>query len=215
MFKKSKSSFKRFDKPTFYLRLDTSECKYDVKINGTFVEYNYGGRPHHIDYPINHWLRSGHNEIVIRMYEWPDDEAGYGVGTRKAPAKFSGRIKVKNSGEDISTASEICNVIYQDVLEPEKTGIGNSSEPGTFTLKESIEASAKGDIEISEIEKDVMESPRGIQVSRTFNLPVDLPEWGFFHGDDIPSLAEMTDEEFDKITAELFAETMKLSLIHI
>ena len=71
-----------------------------------------------------------------------------------------------------------------------------------------VGAAAKDGVEISEVETAPIDGiDDSLQVTRTCELPLPFPEWAFFSGDEISALRDMSDEEFQKATEDLYRAT--------
>ncbi len=191
------------DKPVFELKIDGFGSQYVVYINGIniYKQYNSEGQIN-TTLPINHWMRSGENNVSI--ITWPDED--------EAPISPHARINIQllvSSHSKPDKEYSIASVNFQNKSQP---STGESSPSGRYNSIRGFEADKQGDIEVFNIinkERSDL-TPGAIEYKRDINIPSSLPLWSFFNSDGIPNYDGMDDENYYKNLEQLLAEYLKI-----
>ncbi len=191
------------DKPVFELKLEGFGSQYVIYINGVSAhkQYNSGGQIN-TKLPINHWMRSGKNNISI--ITWSDEK-----GTPINPhARINIQLVVSSHNAPEKEYS-IASVNFQNKL---KSPASESSPSGKYNSLRSFETDKQGDVEVFDIvakkRNDLNQS--AIEFSRDINIPSSLPLWSFFNSDELPDYKSMNDDDYYKQLDTLLVEYLKV-----
>ncbi len=191
------------DKPVFELKLEGFGSQYVIYINGVniYVQYNSEGQIN-TTLPINHWMRSGKNNISI--ITWSDDEG--------APISPHARINIQllvSSHNKPDKEYSITSINFQN---KSQHSIIESSPPGKYNSLKAFEADKQGDIEVFDVitkkRSDLNQS--AVEFSRDINILSSLPLWSFFNSDELPDYDSMNDANYYKNMDLLLIEYLKV-----
>jgi len=93
-------------RPFYTAQLNMEGCAYDVRVNDGPLLENLRGLPVVVEIPMNHLLRSGANEISLRLRP-PEGQAALDRDT-----KSSAIVYVRESGEDRERRREVAKLEY-------------------------------------------------------------------------------------------------------
>lgn len=174
-------------RPLVNLRVDIDQCAYQLFLNGGLVTSNLEGNAHE-DQPVNHWLRTGSNEIQLYMYK----SAG-------EPDECDVKVAVHVQDNDNDKIPEATALVLAHSAKATAAGspTQGSSPPGLFDSHHGFHASDKGDLRVGPV-KIVHLTGRGSQIyvlSRTFEAQLPFPEWAFFRGEKLKQWWEFESEK--------------------
>lgn len=160
-------------KPLFDVRLDIENCPHDVYVNGGLVERNLEETPSHIEYPVNHYLRSGRNELEVHMIKQEDEP-------------YECDVKVALRYKDESAPPDAEPITLLTLVHDAKTALANdlaqgSSPSGAYDSRTGLPR-VGGDLQVGVA--TVASLPADAQVlSRSFDVGLPFPEWAFLRGE--------------------------------
>ncbi len=191
------------DKPVFELKLEGYGSQYVIYVNGMgiYTQYNSGGQIS-TTFPINHWMRSGKNNISI--ITWSDDEG--------APINPHARITIQllvSSHNKPGKEYSITSVNFQNKLQ---SPISESTPSGKYNSLKPFEADKQGDVEVFDVvtKKRTDLNQSAVEFSRDINVPSSIPLWSFFNSDDLPDYNGMSDDDYYKQLDILLVEYLKV-----
>lgn len=194
------------EKPLFNLKLDLKKCAYTVYVNGGIVASDMMGEPIEAELPINHWLRTGANEIEVYMMKWPEDpdlcDIKLDLVYRDASAQSAG-----GSGRIVSTLAHSAKAAAAG------TPVLGSSEAGLLDSKKEFKPSEQGDVLVGPAYiRQLTGKYEHIQIlCRSFNLHLPFPEWDFFRGEYVRPMWEWeSDEASEPAYQEILAAYQKV-----
>jgi len=189
--------------PLLSLRIDIEECAFDVYVNGGLVTRNMEGTLAAEDQPINHWLRSGSNEIEVYMYSDPG-------------AAQKCNVEVGLSVKEDETAPGKTALVLAHSAKGAAAGhpTEGSSPPGTFDSHRGFRASDKGDLRVGPARFGNLTHGGASSIDvlgRTFECHLPFPEWAFFRGEKLKQGWEFKDvAELTPVHNEIMAAYGKL-----
>lgn len=181
------------NKPYFTLSLNMHDCRYAVKVNGVLVQENKDGLSLKVNIPINHWLRTGSNELSLAILTFQG----------KRPLSTTARCEVNlqvrpDDGTEAQTAT-ISRLVFSGKMASVGKGIEESSPAGSYDSKHQFHAARNGDVTISETTIEPHHEDNKSKVARQkISLPTPFPEWAFFKSDTLPEVDSMPDAEYDR-----------------
>ena len=92
--------------PFYTVQLNVEGCAGDIRVNGAPVYENQRGIPFIVEIPDNHLLRSGPNQLTIRMSPMPG-RAALDEGTR-----VSAIVYMRESGQERDARREVARLEY-------------------------------------------------------------------------------------------------------
>lgn len=163
-------------KPLFNLRLDVERCAHVVYVNGGLVQQNLGQGALHADIPVNHWLRSGENELEVHMFKWQGEHDECDV-------------KLALSWRDASWPRDAAPVtlltcVHDAPTAPPEDPVRGSSAAGVFDSRTG-QALASGDVRVAAATVAALPG-RWAQdhiLRRRFELEVPFPHWAFLRSE--------------------------------
>lgn len=171
-------------KPLFNLQLDITHCPYDIYVNGGLVERNGEAQPASGTQPINHWLRSGDNEVAVYMYKWPEepDECDVNVGLELTDAAMTQQPPVT-----------LMTLVHKAKQAPPGDPARGSSPAGTLDSQRAFVASAQGDVRVGPAEVAQLKGAERMVfvLRRNITLGLPFPEWAFLRSDRLRTLSEV------------------------
>src|SRR5262245_38826701 len=161
--------------PLLNAKLDITSCPYELYVNGGLVSQDDDGLPAREEHPINHWLRSGENEIALHLMKAHGEPD-------QCEAKVSILLAENGAppGSEPTTLFEIGQSAAAAV-----TGSGTQGSTAAGSYDASGRPAPEGPVRLGPV--NVHQLPGRYDeyqvVSRTFELPVPFPEWAFFKGE--------------------------------
>ncbi|MGD9201949.1 MAG: hypothetical protein PVI26_10325 [Chitinispirillia bacterium] len=184
------------DKPFLTVHLNTSSCTHEARINDVPL-LPKSGRSVGSDVatiPVNHWVRSGENELSVKIFPMPKEES-------ISNAKIEIAFQVKPFGDkDPDKKFTIATLCYQGSPEDEEEKKAlKSSSSGTFDSNNKLKKDENGNVSVGEIAiiKIKEGNIEGVKISRKITLPLPFPEWKWFSSDLIKDNEETKLELFD------------------
>lgn len=161
-------------KPLLSAKLEITHCPYELYVNGGLVAQDDDGLPARDEHPLNHWLRSGKNEIALHLDESEGD-----------PDRCEARVAILLAEHGAAPGTEPSTLF--DLSYPAAAAPGgpaeSSSPPGSYD--ERGHPSSAGPVQVGPV--SVHQLPGRYDgyrvVARTFELPVPFPEWAFLHSE--------------------------------
>lgn len=195
--------------PEYYVKLNMQGCPRVIAINGVEIEADLDGTSNFSEYPINHWIRNGQNqiELLIGSDEYMKDAIG-----ALSRCALEVRVKGRSNGEEVDhLVTDL--VMSTDFSQSAEQRFDQSLAAGQYKIGNDGEleaASSNADVAISQIEilPDYF-GEGGFTAKRDFEAKVPFPEWAFFDGEKIFSYP-MTDESYDQMEAELWPKVLEL-----
>jgi hypothetical protein len=171
-------------KPIFEIRLDIERCPHDVYVNGGLVERNFQATATHIDYQVNHLLRSGRNDIEVHMIQYGDEP-------------YECDVKVQLRHKDVSAPADAEPIplltLAHDARTAPADNLAQGSSPSGAHDSRTGRPAEGGDLRVAAA--SVVPAHESVQVlSRSFELPTPFPEWAFLRGDPLKLNWELADE---------------------
>jgi hypothetical protein len=176
------------NRPLVNVKVDLESCFYQLYVNGGLVTASLEGNPAHEEHPVNHWLRSGSNELQLYLYK-PEGEED------QCDAKVA--LTVKDNDNEQAPAVTAFTLGHSAKGAAAGAPVQGSSAPGLFDSHALFRASDKGDVRVLPA-KVARLSGLGAEilvVSRTFETSLPFPEWAFFRGDKLPQWFEFPTDE--------------------
>ncbi|MCJ8327667.1 MAG: hypothetical protein MJK08_11295 [Campylobacterales bacterium] len=164
----------------YSLRIEGSNAEVEVFINGVRIYSDYSLGNVYINYPVNKYIRTGKNEIKIKLIA--EEDVKYKIRDK---AKIKVDLVVKNFK---TTEEYIVSTLKYTHFEVDKT-LGSSLE-GRYSSLKSFTKNKEGNIQIdSPIIKDdplkFGEKHGGIIVKQDVYFETTYPKWAFFDSDNI------------------------------
>lgn len=194
-------------KPLFSLLFDFKNCRYAVYVNGGIVAADTAGEPIEAEIPINHWLRSGSNEIEVQMIKWPNEPDLCEIKLDLVCMDATAQSGTNSGATVVSTLAHSAKAAAAG--DPYK----GSSDGGLLDSKNAFQPSDQGDVLVGPPQIKKLNSKYSyIQVLyRSINLNLPFPEWLFFHGEYVKPFWEWENEEASESTyKEIEAAYMKV-----
>lgn len=170
--------------PLLNLQRNIVHCSYDIYVNGGLVERNNEALPTSGIQPLNHWLRSGENEVAVYMYKWPEepDECDVSVS-----------LELTDASQVQQPPVTLMTLVHKAKQAPPGDPARGSSPAGTLDSHRSFEPSAQGDVRVGPAEVvQLTGAERMVHVlRRSITLGLPFPEWAFFRSDRLRTFAEV------------------------
>lgn len=164
-------------KPIFELRLDIEGCPHDVYLNGGLVERNFADNQAHIEYQVNHFIRSGSNLLQVDLLQMTDEPL------------VECNIKVALRWKDEAAPSDATPVTLLTLAHDWRTATPSdptrgSSASGSFDPRTG-KPRERGELRVNDASlKQLVPGSDLVRVlSRTFELPLSFPEWAYLKSD--------------------------------
>jgi hypothetical protein len=182
----NKRSHMSIGAPLVGLRLDGERCIYVVYVNGGLVASNMEGTPVNEDSPINHFLRSGDNELAIHLYRWHE--------TDPDTCELKAAIKVGDADDEKRPAVTALTLAYSAKAATDRTG--GSSPVGTFDSEHGYRPYNHGDLAVGKVALTQLPGRGSVihALTRTFSMQLPFAEWAFFKGDRVKQGWEFKDD---------------------
>jgi hypothetical protein len=164
-------------KPLFNLRVDIEGCAHDVYVNGGLITRNLEGSKDHTEYPINHWLRSGSNEIQVNMLK-PEGQLD------ECNVKVELRYKDEATAPDAPGVS-LTTLVHDAQRAPATAPTDGSSPSGSFDSRTGQPATSGADVRVGAVVITTLPGKMSSvhSLSRAVEMAVPFPEWAFFRGE--------------------------------
>jgi hypothetical protein len=170
--------------PLLNLQRDIVHCSYDIYVNGGLVERNNEALPTSGTQPLNHWLRSGENEVAVYMYKWPDepDECDVSVSLELRDASLAQQPPVT-----------LMTLVHKAKQAPPGDPARGSSPAGALDSHRAFQSSAQGDVRVGPAEVVQLTGAEQMVhvLRRNITLGLPFPEWAFFRSDRLKTFAEV------------------------
>lgn len=208
--KDKKTSSVLLDKPYFTLRLEMKHCAFAVRFNGVTVFRDMEASPITLEVPINHWVRTGDNEITLSLYTFSKHKP------LSPKAECHVKLQVRPDGTPHEDNLTLSTLSYLGKMAPMGQELALSTRAGRYDSKRQlVEDKEGGDVRIGTVKviSPIPDEPdeAGKIFTQTVTMPTPFPEWAFFKSDDLPSdINKMPEEEFQKYRNSLFAEYKKI-----
>lgn len=188
------------NKPYFTMRISAHDCRYVAEVNGAFVQENKDGTSLTVSIPINHWMRTGPNELALSILTFK----GKRPISNKAHCEVSLQVR-PDEGTEAQTTT-ISRLVFSGELARVGKGTEESTPAGNYDSNHQFMSVHSGDVTIAEttIESDPEDKESKI-VHQTVSLSTPFPEWAFFKSDTLPDVDPMTDAEYDHYVDSLTA----------
>jgi hypothetical protein len=163
-------------KPIFDLRLDIEGCPHDVYLNGGLVERNFEPTPAHIEYQVNHFMRSGSNELEVQLIQMTDE-----------PLECD--VKVALRWKDESAPPDTAPVTLLTLAHDAKTAkvadpTAGSSASGTFDALTGLPRDGGALRVHAATLAPLAPNVDAVRVlRRSFELPLSFPEWAYLRSE--------------------------------
>lgn len=193
------------NKPYVTALIEMADCHFYVEINGVMI--NRGAQPVTVEIPINHWLRSGENNIQLFLYT-PEESK-----TIAPNAHCSVSLQVRSDDAPSSTAQVVSRLVYSGKEALVGTGTEASTAPGKYDSRRDFIADHGGDVEVGKVSQGPMpdSSDEGVVLTQKIVMPLPFPEWAFFHSNELPpDVDKMSDAEFDQYFKSLHAQYQRI-----
>lgn len=174
--------------PLLNLKVDIDDCAFQLFVNGGLVTSNLQGTAHE-EQPINHWVRTGANDIQLYMYKSPDEPDTCDV-------KLA--LTVTDNDDDRIPPVTVFVLAHSAKAAAAGTPTVGTSPSGTFDSHLAFRASDKGDVRVgpAKIVQLTGEASQIHVLSRSFEIQTPFPEWAFFRGEKLKQWFE-----FDSVEA--------------
>jgi hypothetical protein len=195
------------NKPVFTLRLNMQDCRYSVELNGVQINRNDSGDSLTVNIPVNHWMRTGANEITLSLLTF---KGKYPIS---ADARCEVSLQVRpDDGTNAQTVT-ISHLVFSGKLASVGSkGTEGSTAAGQYDSKRQFYPVRKGDVTISETtigpDPTAKESK---QARQTITLTTPFPEWAFFKSDNLPDVFTMADAEYDRYLDSVLVHYKRIS----
>lgn len=163
-------------KPIFDLRLDIEGCPHDVYLNGGLVERNLDPTPAHIEYQVNHFIRSGKNELEVQLIQMSDEPL-------ECDVKVALRWKDEAAPPDAVPVT-LLTLVHDAKTAPVNDPTAGSSPSGSFDARTGVGQDG-GALRVSAATLAPL-APNADAVRvlrRSFELPLRFPEWAYLRSD--------------------------------
>jgi hypothetical protein len=173
--------------PLLNLKVDIDDCAFQLFVNGGLVTSNLRGTAHE-EQPLNHWVRTGANDIQLYMYKPADEQDTCDV-------KLA--LTVTDNDDDRIPPVTVFVLAHSAKAAAAGTPTLGTSPSGTFDSHLAFRTSDKGDVRIGPA-KIAQLKGEGSQIhvlSRSFDVQMPFPEWAFFRGDKLRQWFEFDSSE--------------------
>lgn len=179
--------------PLLHLRRDIAHCPYEIYVNGGLVERNGEALPTSGMQPINHWLRSGENEVAVHMYKWPEepDECDVSVS-----------LELSDASQAQASPVTLMTLVHKAKQAPPGDPTQGSSPAWALDSRRAFQQSAQGDVRVGPA--TVAQLTGALRMAhvlrRNITLSLPFPEWAFFRSDRLRTFADV--ESFKELRPE-------------
>lgn len=190
-------------KPYLSLGIEAETIVYDVYVNGAFVSADFDGKPARETRPINHFLRSGKNELTVMIVPWELDDGKRGF---LSSHRIELKLLVQQAGALEAPAQTIGSLVFTGAGSgPEATK--ESTPSGMLDSTRNFERSSAGDVSWGPVQIRAINDDGAMLVSRQFTLPVPFLDWEFLRSDSVPLPYEWNKEQRAKRTIACSSST--------
>lgn len=195
------------NKPVFTLRLNMQDCRYTVEVNGAFISRDDQGNSLTVNIPLNHWMRTGANEITLSLLTF---KGKYPISP-EARCEVSLQVR-PDDGTEAQTATISRLVFSGKLASVGSKGIEESTTAGQYDSTHQFYAVRKGDVTISETTIGAHPTAKeSKQAKQTITLTTPFPEWAFFKSDTLPEVDDMPDADYDRYVESLVVYYKRIS----
>jgi hypothetical protein len=182
--------------PLVNLALEISGCSYIVHVNGGLVSMNLMDTGANETNPINHWLRSGLNELNIQIYRWPQARGRPDTTSIKASVTLG-----DNRTPDAEPTTAL-TVVYSAAADEQSDPFRGSSRSGQFDSSDGYRSSSTGDLLVDPPQSTQLTGRASLvqTLTRTFSMDLPFPEWAFFRGETVRQWWEYKDDADERPT---------------
>jgi|GEM_PF-3509767 len=183
-------------KPYLYLNIKISGCTYNAKINDVSIMNDSDGLPVDTRMPINQWINNDKNTLALNIAPIKDAEKYSQLPASECTADLE---LILEDNEGTSKPIILTTINFKSNPNEISTKEGNlatSLPQGNFILtnnNNSIQKENGGDIVVSKIKTEPFngEFGSGVALSRSIQIPLDLPKWSWIeHGETINQTPE-------------------------
>jgi len=186
------------DKPYFTLRLNVRDCPYTVEMNGAMVNKDKQGQSSTVNIPVNHWMRSGTNELTLSILTFK------GKRPISTDALCEVNLQVRPDGGTEAQTVTISRLVFSSKMASVGKGIEESSSAGQYDSKHQFLAGRNGDVTISAATIGPLpDDDKSKLVRQTISLQTPFPEWAFFKSDALPEVDTLADAEYVRYVESL------------
>ncbi|MEY4583360.1 MAG: hypothetical protein RL701_8063 [Pseudomonadota bacterium] len=189
-------------KPYVTVFVEAQSVPFEVHVNGAPVTSNPGASSRET-YPVNQLLRPwGDNEISVLAppYTLPDGTSGY-----EDAASVTVTVLVQETGSLDKPGVPVCTLSFHGKTARTPQATEGSSPVGKFDSARKLEPNDRGDVVIGPPRVQKINSAGVLLVSRTFAMPMPLPEWEFLRSDLVPLELEGPTPAGDVLYEQLIA----------
>jgi len=182
--------------PLVNLALEISGCSFIVHVNGGLVSMNLRDDGTNETSPINHWLRSGANELNIQIYRFPEAK------DRPDTCSIKSSVTVGDNRTPDAQPATALTLVYSTKADQEHAPFRGSSPSGRFDSRQGYRASPTGDLQVQPPQSAQLTGRAYLvqSLTRTFSMELPFPEWAFFKGDKLKQWWEYKDNKDENPT---------------
>jgi hypothetical protein len=162
--------------PIFDVRLDIENCAHDVYVNGALVTRSLEIMPTHIEYQVNHFMRSGRNEIEVQMFDAEEEP-------NECDVQLALRWKGASAPADVKPVT-LATLVYDSKTTTADVPARGSSPSGSYDATTGLPA-PRGEIKVGDpsLVRLTGEVSHVQVLKRSIDIPVGFPEWAFLRSD--------------------------------
>jgi len=204
---------KNYQQPFYTIRFKSQHCGYRLAVNGCVIEDDRIGEQSAMEYPINHWLKSGENTIDIYHLNINTPFGKKGLLTDGClnlelcvRENDSHEVTVLSTTEYNGAKLNIDeNRANYDDIDALRSTIETSTQPTQFdVIDDQVILSDQGAFIIGDyqVKKGIT---KALQITQKLTLPAPFPLWRFFEADDLPYHNDLSDDEW-KATRQMMID---------
>jgi len=194
-----------FKQPFYTLKLNTRHCGYSIAVNGCVIDEDRTGEVSNTEYPINHYLKNGDNNIEIHhinIVTKGDEKTGMhedGLLTLSLCVRENDNTESIVLSETVYDAKKLNMVdfgpVYTD-MENLLASIERSSPKSQFDVVDNkLTLNNEGAFSVGRYE--LKEGPtNALQITQNIALPTPFPLWRFFQADELAFHNDLSDDEW-------------------
>lgn len=171
------------DKPYLTLRIESEATIYQVCVNGAFVSTELEGQASSIALPINHFMRSGKNEISVEVVPWELEDGKRGF---EANDNITLKLLVQSATALEIPGVEIATLSFRGARMGSPEATAASTAAGRLDSAKKFARVSDGDVILGPVESRTVGDGGQLLVSRSITLPLPFLEWDFFRSDTVP-----------------------------
>lgn len=170
------------EKPYLSVRIEAESIRYSVSLNGAFIAANNKGSPANETYPVNHFARSGGNElaVVLNAWELADGKVGF-----DATDKIKVTLIVQQAGALEAPPLVIGSLVFSGARAGAEA-VNESTPPGELDSTREFAAASSGDVRWGAVQIAPLNDGGTLLVSRQVSLPLPFLDWDFLRSDSVP-----------------------------